>query len=166
MFTLTIKVKTFNDQLPLEIIDKGDWVDLRSNKEYKLQGPKTVSGNVTFNSYLIPLGVAMQLPEGFEAMVLPRSSTHKNYGIILANSEGVIDNSYNGDSDEWKFGAIAMRDGVIHKNDRIAQFRIQLSQKATMWQKLKWLLSSKIKFEYVKELNSVNRGGIGSTGKR
>jgi dUTP pyrophosphatase len=104
-------------------------------------------------SYLIRLGVGMILPAGYEALVLPRSSTPSKFGITLANSMGVIDNSYCGDADEWKFPAIAIRDTVIHKGDRIAQFRIVENQ-------------PRLIFDTVSKLKAKSRGGIGSTGKR
>jgi dUTP pyrophosphatase len=106
----------------------------------------------------------MELPKGFEAVVNPRSSIFKNFNVILANSQGVIDNSYNGNDDEWMAHLIVFRDVDIKKGDRIFQFRIQLSQKATVWQKLKWLFSSGVKLVRVVELNHPNRGGCGSTG--
>jgi dUTP pyrophosphatase len=86
----------------------------------------------------------MQIPEGFESIVIPRSSTFKKYGLIQTNSVGLIDFSYNSEKDEWKFPAVATRDAVIPKGTRICQFRIQLSQKATAWQNLKWLLSGSV----------------------
>lgn len=160
-------------------IDKGDWFDLKAAETVTLAAPQagvrkreTIDGevvshrDVSFDSKLIRLGIAMKLPAGYEAVTLPRSSTYKNYGIIVWNSQGVIDNSYQGNEDEWKFPAIAMRDTVIQAGDRICQFRIQLSQKATMWQKIKWLFSRKIKFELVNELNCTNRCGLGSTGTK
>jgi dUTP pyrophosphatase len=106
----------------------------------------------------------MKLPKGFEAIVAPRSSTFSKYKILQANSLGIIDSSYSGNEDEWKFPAIAFEDVAIDSNTRICQFRIQLSQKATVWQKLKWLLSSGIKIVEVDNLDDNNRGGFGSTG--
>ena len=153
---LKIEVKTFGSQILPEIIDKGDWIDLRVNDSYAAD-----KGEYR----LLNLGVAMKLPEGFEAVVLPRSSTFKNYGILCANSQGVIDNSYSGDGDEWRFPAYFTRNVCIPYGNRVCQFRIQLSQKATFWQKLKWLFSNGVKIEQVKTLNTINRGGIGSTGK-
>lgn len=175
---LKIKVKRINKNIPLpEVIEKGDRVDLRASKSviftapqsgtlkrHKINGIETPHRDVDFHYALIPLGVAIQLPKGFEAVVHPRSSTFKNFGIILANSEGVIDNSYCGNNDEWKFGAIAFRNVIINEGDRICQFRIQLSQKATFWQKIKWLLSSGVKIVEVNELGNPDREGIGSTG--
>ncbi len=175
---LEIEVKKLNKALKLpEIIDKGEWIDLISSevvsfsspraetlKRKKINGNETSYRNVEFDFKLIPLGIAMKLPKGFEAVILPRSSTFKRFGIIEANSQGVVDNSYCGNNDEWKFPAIAFRDTTIHVGERICQFRIQLSQKATMWQKIKWFLSSGIKIVEVKSLSGVNRGGFGSTG--
>lgn len=175
---LKIEVKRTSDNVSLpKVIKKGDWVDLRSAdtinlkapqagtlKKYKVNGIETSSRDVTFNYALIPLGIAMKLPKGFEAVVLPRSSTYKNFGIIQTNHMGVIDNSYCGDNDEWKYPVVAMRNTVIYVDDKICQFRIQLSQKATVWQKLKWLFCSGIKLVEVNKLNNSNRGGLGSTG--
>ena len=175
---LKIKVKRINKSIPFsKVISKGDWIDLRAAETITLNAPQAgtlkrriVNGversyrNVVFDSKLIKLGVAIQLPKGFEAVILSRSSTYKNFGIILGNSEGVIDQSYCGDNDEWRFNAIAFRDTTINEGDRICQFRIQLSQKATVWQKIKWLLSSGIKIIEVDKLGNPDRQGIGSTG--
>ena len=177
---MKIKVKSINHTYPmgLKILQKGDWIDLVAAQTLTLKGPsaetlkrKRINNTdvskreVVFEDFLIPLGIAMELPEGYEAIVSPRSSIYKNFGIILANSIGVIDNSYNGDDDEWKFHAVALRDTTINRGDRICQFRIQLSQKATIWQKIKWLFSNGIKLEYVDKLHNRSRGGYGSTGK-
>lgn len=175
---LKIKVKRINKNIGLPaIIPQGDWIDLRAGETVTLNAPqastlkrRVVDGkeipfrDVDFSTKLIKLGVAMQLPKGFEAVVLPRSGTFKNFGITLANSEGVIDYTYCGDNDEWRFNAIAFRKTTINEGDRICQFRIQLSQKATMWQKLKWLFCSGIKIVEVDELSNPDRDGIGSTG--
>lgn len=166
MFATTIKVKLFGSQVPLEVKPKGDWIDLRSNIDLDIIGPSSKKGKVTFESYLVPLGVAMDLGPGYEAIIASRSSSYKLYGTSMWNGIGVVDNSYNGNNDEWKYGAIGMADGHISKGDRICQFRIQLSQKATTWQRIKWLLSGgKIKFEYVSDLNNEDRDGFGSSGK-
>lgn len=139
----TIKIKYFEADLePIGKIAVGDWIDLRAAETVEL----------TRGDYrLIRLGVGMILPDGYEAHVLPRSSTPNKFGIILANSMGVIDNSYSGDNDEWKFPAYAIADTTIHKGDRIAQFRIMKNQPP-------------IEFEVVEHLNDESRGGIGSTG--
>ena len=140
----TIKIKYFDNEIDkIEKINKGDLIDLRAAETVEMK-----KGDFK----LIKLGVGMKLPDGYKANVYPRSSKYKNFGIILANSVGQIDNSYSGDSDEWKFPAIALRDTVIHKNDRICQFEIQRIQ-------------PEIKFEEVEHLDEVSRGGIGSTGK-
>ena len=140
---MKIKVKYFADIEPLEKIDKGDWIDLRAAADVTLKKGEYA---------LIPLGVGMILPKGYEAHVAPRSSTYKHFKIILANSMGIIDNCYCGDNDQWHFTAIALEDTVIHKNDRICQFRIVEKQPP-------------IEFETVKKLGDVDRGGLGSTGK-
>jgi dUTP pyrophosphatase len=142
-FKKKIKIKYFTDEIYEVVkIGKGDLIDLRAAKDIELKAGEYK---------LIPLGVAMKLPKGYKANLYPRSSTYKNFGIILANSVGQIDSSYCGDNDQWMFPAIALRDTVIHRNDRICQFEIQKIQPG-------------IKFEKVKSLSKTNRGGIGSTG--
>lgn len=142
---VTIKIKYFDQGLErLEKIKVGDWIDLRSAETVFL-----FKGDY----YLISLGVGMILPDGYEAHVLPRSSTPDKFGIMCANSMGVIDNSYSGDEDVWRFPAVALRQTLISKGDRIAQFRIVRNQPG-------------IKFEEVEHLNEISRGGIGSTGVR
>lgn len=141
----TIKIKYFDKEIDkIEKISKGDLIDLRAAETVHLKKGEF---------HLIPLGVGMKLPDGYKANLYPRSSTYKNFGIIMANSVGQIDQSYCGDSDQWMFAAIALRDTVIHKNDRICQFEIQRVQ-------------PEIVFEEVECLNEVSRGGIGSTGMR
>lgn len=159
MTKLKIKVKLHSigerEQSPPTIIKKGDWVDLRAFGDVYLE-----EGNFG----ILSLGVSMKLPEGFEAVIVPRSSTFKKYGLLQTNSMGVIDNSYSGDNDIWGFPFLAMRDVNIKDATRICQFRIQPTQKATVWQKLKWLFSSGIKIIYVDSLDENDRGGFGSTG--
>lgn len=138
-----IKIKYFADIPPIEKIDKGDWIDLRAAEEIQLKKGEYA---------LIRLGVGMILPKGYEAHIVPRSSTYKHYKIIQSNAFGVIDNSYSGDNDEWHFPAIALEDTFIHKGDRICQFRIEKKQPL-------------IEFETVEKLRDVDRGGLGSTGK-
>ena len=141
----------------LSILDKGDWIDLKAAETITLE-----EGEFK----LIPLGIRMKLPEGCEALVVPRSSTFKNFGVIQTNSIGVIDNKYCGPNDEWKFPAYALRATTIKEGDRICQFRIAVSQKATVQQKRDWLLADGI--ELVKEEwltgTEESRGGFGSTG--
>lgn len=166
---LTIKIKRIRDGVDLpEFIPKGDWVDLRCAQKTTIVGPMKSkdSNTIIFNNTLIPLGFAMRLPDGFEAIVAPRSSTYKHYGIIQTNSIGVIDSSYCGNEDEWMMPVLSFKKTTIPKNDRICQFRIQLSQKATIWQKIKWLFSNRIKIKVVENLNDVTRGGFGSTGAK
>ena len=139
-----IKIKYLSNEIEkLEKISVGDWIDLRCAKETILKAGEFA---------LIPLGVAMQLPKEYEALMVPRSSTFKHFGIIQTNSMGVIDESYRGDNDQWHFPAYAMRDTVIHVNDRICQFRIVKHQ-------------PEIEFQKVEDLGNLDRGGIGSTGK-
>ena len=168
---MKIKVKLFNKNCKFESIKKGEWIDLRSAVTCQLISPfantlnsKRDKRNVEFDDYKIPLGIGMQLPKGFEAWIEPRSGTFNNFGIILANQKGIIDSSYSGPNDQWSFQAIAFRDTVINEGERICQFRIALSQKATIWQKIKWLFTNKIEFEFVDDYEGVDRGGFGSTG--
>lgn len=139
----TICINPHGNPIP-EAIDKGDWIDLRAAEtvEMKAGDFRTIS-----------LGISMELPEGYEAHVAPRSSTFKKWGILLVNGLGIIDNSYSGDDDIWGFPALAMRDTIIEKGDRIAQFRIVEKQ-------------PKIQFVPVESLGNENRGGFGSTGSR
>ena len=139
-----IKIKYTRDIEKIHEIEVGDWVDLRVALDtYMTEG----------ELYHIPLGVAMQLPEGYEALVIPRSSTFKKYGIVQANSVGLIDEAYCGDSDEWHFPAYATRETFIPKNTRICQFRIQKHQPTIM-------------LKEVEHLGNENRGGFGSTGEK
>lgn len=142
---LEIKVKYHVDGLePLQILEKGDWIDLRAAEDVTF---------VPLEFKLISLGVSIQLPYGYEAIVVPRSSTFKNFGLLQVNSMGVIDNSYCGDNDIWRFPALAFRNVTIHKNDRICQFRI-----------LRSMEKEAINIQTVDRLESKSRGGFGSTG--
>ncbi len=143
-------------ELP-KVLKKGDWIDLRAAKS---------SADFLTRNPLIPLGIAVKLPAGFEAIVAPRSSSYKQFGITYPNSVGIIDNAYCGEHDQWHFPACRHSDKRAWKfNDRICQFRVQLSQKATLSQKLRWLLSSGIEIVEVGSLDGdSDRGGIGSTG--
>ena len=143
--TKTIKIKYFTDKIEklTYIGGKSDWIDLRSAEDVVLK-----KGEFK----LIPLGIAMELPEGYEAHVVPRSSTYKNFGVIQTNHMGVIDESYCGDNDQWFMPVIAMRDTEIHVNDRICQFRIMEHQ-------------PELVFEETGVLGHADRGGHGSTGK-
>lgn len=143
MSETTIKVRYHADIYPLEKTEAGDWIDLRVAEDVEMKAGEYK---------LIPLGVSMQLPPGYEALVIPRSSTFKHWGILQTNSCGLIDNSYCGDDDIWYFPALATRDVLIEKNSRICQFRIQKKMK-------------NVKFQTVNTLNNVNRGGIGHSGK-
>ena len=142
----TIRIKYFTDKIDkLAYIDgKSDWIDLRASEEVTLKQGEFA---------LVPLGVAMELPKGYEAHIVPRSSTYKNFGVIQANHCGVVDGSYCGDNDMWRMPVIAMRDTQIHVNDRICQFRIMKNQ-------------PEILFEEVEHLEGKDRGGFGTTGKQ
>lgn len=142
--TETIKIKYHNLNIDkIEKISKGDWIDLRSAETVELK-----SGEFK----LISLGVSMKLPEGYEAHIVPRSSTFKNFGVIQTNHCGIIDNSYSGTNDVWMFPAYALRDTLISEGDRICQFRIVEKM-------------PNVCFEEVDTLDNTNRGGFGSTGK-
>lgn len=152
---MKIKIKYSADIEKIEKIAVGDWIDLRAAEDIFIPMNKDA---------LISLGVSMKLPEGYEAQVVPRSSTFKNYGIIMTNSVGVIDNSYNGTNDIWRFPAYCLKPtsirrkngwneygSWINKNDRICQFRIVKNQ-------------PEFEFEEVEILEDTDRGGFGSTG--
>lgn len=142
---MTIQIKYFDKTIDkVTKIEKGDWIDLRSAEEVTLKQGQ---------HYLIPLGVGMILPPNYEAHLAPRSSTFGKYGILIANSFGVIDNTYSGDADEWKLSVYATRDIVIPKNERICQFRIIEKQ-------------PEITFIEVDHLREESRGGFGSTGDK
>lgn len=156
----TVKVLRHNDCAKVVCNQQGDCFDLVACEDCIITPGRTK---------LISLGVSMKLPSGCFAKLYDRSSTPKKFKVHLANSVGIIDNSYNGDGDIWKYQAKSIRTGngaqsTIKAGDRICQFEICLSQKATVWQKLKWLFTSGFKFEYVDSLGGINRGGFGSTG--
>ena len=140
-----IKVKYFVDGIDelCAVAGKSDWIDLHAAEEVTLKAGEF---------RLIPLGVAMALPEGYEAHIVPRSSTFKNYGILQTNSMGVVDGSYQGDNDQWRMPVYAPRDVTIEKNARICQFRIVRNQPP-------------LTFTRVEHLDGPDRGGFGSTGK-
>lgn len=138
-----IKIKYFDNEIDkIAKIDKGDWIDLRAAKTVELKKGE---------SALIPLGIGMILPKGYEAHVVPRSSTYKNFKVIQTNHFGIIDQLYCGNDDQWMFPAYALEDTVIKKNERICQFRIAKKQ-------------PEINFINVNNLGKNNRGGFGSTG--
>lgn len=143
---INLKVKYFSEDIEkLRYIDgKSDWIDLRSAADVELKAGEFK---------LIPLGIAIELPHGYEAHVVPRSSTFKNFGVLQVNSMGVIDETYCGDNDQWFMPVIAVRDTKICVNDRICQFRIMEHQPA-------------LTFKQVDHLEGADRGGFGSTGKQ
>lgn len=139
-----IKIKYLRDIEKVNRIACGDWIDLRAAEDVTMKAGEYK---------MIPLGIAMELPNGYEALVAPRSSTFRKYGVLLANSIGIIDESYKGDNDEWNYLAYAIRDTFIPKNERICQFRIIRHQPS-------------VALVEVDTLGNPNRGGIGSTGRR
>lgn len=169
----TIKVKVLTEGCLPEIKEDGDWIDLRTAEDVHLECPYAIartrkggesSRKVVFPAKYVPLGVAMELPAGMEGVAVPRSSSNKNFHILQSNSMGVIDQPYCGDNDQWHMPIITTGEVNIKKGDRICQFRVQLSQKATMWQKIKWLLSSGIKIKVVDNLGNPDREGLGHSG--
>lgn len=142
----TVRIKYFTDKIDklAYIGGKSDWIDLRAAEDVELKAGE---------SGLIPLGVAMKLPKGYEAHIVPRSSTFKQFGIIQTNHMGIVDETYCGNGDQWFFPAYALRDTVIRTNDRICQFRLMEHQ-------------PQIRFDEVEELEDPDRGGFGSTGVR
>lgn len=141
----TIKIVYHTDEIDkLTYIDgKSDWIDLRAAEDVEFHAGEFK---------LVNLGVSMELPQGCEAHVVPRSSTFKNYGLIQTNSCGIIDQTYCGQNDIWRWPAYATRDTIVHVNDRICQFRIVENQ-------------PQIRFDEVDQLEGADRGGFGSTGK-
>ena len=143
MTRVKIKVKYHSNIYPLEKRENGDWIDLRVAEDVSMKAGEFK---------LISLGVSIQLPDGYEALIVPRSSTFKNWGVLQTNHCGVIDNSYCGDNDIWMFPSLATRDVFIEKNSRICQFRIQ--------QKMQY-----VSFETVDNLGNPDRKGFGSSGR-
>ncbi|MCY9376744.1 dUTP diphosphatase DutA [Bacillus sp. T17B1] len=142
---MQIKIKYLDEtQTRISKIEQGDWIDLRAAEDVVIKKDEFK---------LVPLGVAMELPEGYEAHVVPRSSTYKNFGVIQTNSMGVIDESYKGDNDFWFFPTYALRDTEIKKGDRICQFRIMKKMVA-------------VDLIEVDHLGNDDRGGHGSTGTK
>lgn len=141
---IDIQVKYHADIDPLVKTDKGDWIDLRVAEDVEMKAGEFK---------IISLGVSMKLPEGYEGVVIPRSSTFKTWGILQTNHFGLIDNSYCGDTDIWRFPALATRDVFIEKNSRICQFRIQKKME-------------ELSFTTVDTLGEPNRGGFGSSGTK
>lgn len=139
----SVQIKYHDDSIEkIEKIAQGDWIDLRAAETVELK-----AGDFK----IVSLGVSMKLPEGYEAHIVPRSSTFKKWGILQTNHMGVIDNSYSGDNDIWGMPVLAMRDTVINKNDRICQFRIMKKM-------------DDLQFNEVDHLDGKDRGGWGSTG--
>ncbi|HIV27449.1 MAG TPA: dUTP diphosphatase [Candidatus Ornithocaccomicrobium faecavium] len=140
---MEIQIRYHDAGLPrLCAVEGGDWIDLRAAERVEMKAGEF---------RIISLGISMKLPEGYEAHVVPRSSTFKRWGILQTNHMGVIDNAYCGDGDVWGFPALAMRDTVIEKGDRICQFRIVQKMEP-------------VRFVEVDHLDGANRGGFGSTG--
>ena len=142
---MTIKIVYHNKNLKkLESLRVGDWIDLRAAETVSLKAGE---------SRFISLGVSMKLPAGYEAHVAPRSSTFRTWGILQTNSVGVVDNSYSGTNDVWRYPVYATRDTVIEENDRICQFRIVERMPP-------------VEFEETDALDEEDRGGFGSTGRK
>jgi len=141
----TVQIRYITEDLPrIAAAPGGDWIDLRAAEDVSMKAGEY---------RLIPLGIAVKLPEGYEAHIAPRSSTFKNFGLLQVNGVGVVDGSYCGDDDQWFVPMLATRDTAVRKGDRICQFRIMKNQ-------------PEICFEEVPHLSEENRGGFGSTGVR
>ena len=146
---MNIKIKyTHEDSYRLKAIKKGDWIDLAIDEDISVNAGDVVK---------VPLGLAMKLPEGIEAHVLPRSSTFMKTGLLLANSMGVIDNSYSGDDDEWCAVFYATRATFVERGTRLLQFRLANTQDS---------MFVNLELEEVTKLDDANRGGFGSTGSK
>lgn len=141
---MKILIRYHEGATPLELLDRGDWIDLKAAETVTMKAGEY---------RIISLGVSMKLPEGYEAHIVPRSSTFRRWGVIQANSMGVIDNSYSGDNDVWGFPALAMRDTTIERGDRICQFRLMKKME-------------KPELVTVEALSGADRGGFGSTGAK
>lgn len=151
-----IKVKLLNPACKPVITAKGDWIDLKSSLTKMCPARKYV---------LVPLGVCIQLPAGYEAIIASRSSIYTKRFAYNPSAIGIIDNSYCGDNDEWKWLEYCCNEMDLQQGDRLCQFRIQLSQKATLWQRIKWLFTSGVELVFVDKLDNQDRGGFGTTGK-
>lgn len=169
---MKIKIKLYEGaQIPVS--KKGGWFDIFMPSAGCIEGPianrlskkKTVR-NVEFHPQMVSLGFALAMPSGWEAIIAPRSSTYPNFSCGNTNYIGIIEDTYCGDDDIWKSHIKADKNTSWKAGDRLFQFRFQLSQKATVWQKIKYLFwNGKIEFIPVHTLGNTNRGGFGSTGK-
>ena len=154
---MKVFVKQFNEDAGITILPQGDWFDLNASQDVTIK-----KGEIK----LIPLGVAMHMPQGIEALLTMRSSTPRKYKIMQVNCPGVIDNSFNGNNDQWCVQVQAFEDTTIKAGTRFAQFRFQLTQRAGFLDKLLWLIDGKPSFEFVDDLRNEDRGGFGEgTGK-
>lgn len=146
--------------------EQGDWFDLMAAETVEFAAPHNAYNTriTTYDAKKVSLGIAMSLPDGIEAICNPRSSLYGKKGVTLVNSQGVIDSSYRGDNDIWSAHLKADRATTINKGEKIIQFRLQPSQRASIWTKIKWLFVSKIEFKRVEYLKNPDRGGYGTTG--
>lgn len=163
---LTIPYCSVDKDIAPVINDNGEWFDLVVAENVDFQAPHNAYNTriTQYDTKKVSLGIAMALPKEFEAIVVPRSSLYHKKALTLVNSIGIIDSSYNGDQDIWAAYLKADKQTSLTKGDRIVQFRIQPSQKASIWTKIKWLFVSQIVFKKVESLNNPNRGGYGTSG--
>ena len=187
---MKIKIKYHNPKCKIEQF--GNWIDLKSAETIKLKGLQRITSyiaepivygksenefcvtqtrsvpkeTIEFDSKLISLGISMQLPKYFEANIVPRSSLFLKKGLIMGNHFGIIDSSYSGNEDIWRFPGIATMETKIEEGERICQFSIRPSMNAPIWTKIKWLFTNKIEFVETDYLDNQNRGGFGSTGNK
>lgn len=163
----TIRYKLLTVGCAPVLNDNGDAYDLCASEAVSIKGPVSAIDpegsdiKMYFSHAIIPLGIAMELPKGFVADLKPRSSTYKKWHILQTNTPGLIDSSYCGDTDEWGMTVVALGTSHIRKGDRICQFEIRPSQKATLWQKIKWLFTTGYNFVAVDSLENEARGGFG-----
>lgn len=163
---LVINYRSILPEIKPIITDNGEWFDLMAAENVEFAAPHNAYNTriTEYDAKKVSLGIAMSLPKGIEAVILPRSSLYEKKGVTLVNSEGVIDSSYGGDNDIWSAYLKADRASNILCGERIVQFRLQPSQRASIWTKIKWLFISKIKFQKVEYLKNPDRGGYGASG--
>ncbi|EHK2326991.1 deoxyuridine 5'-triphosphate nucleotidohydrolase [Clostridium perfringens] len=154
---MIIRIKYFDKATKLKKITKGNWIDVYANKDVFVKCGERA---------MVPLGFALELPEGWEGHLAPRSSTFKTWGIIQTNSVGVVDDTYIGDNDQWHMPVYCLqgkdlesengqeiKGTWIRKGDKIGQFRIME-------------VMPEIEFEEVESFGNEDRGGFGTTGTK
>ena len=163
---LVVNYRSVDPMIKPVITKNGEWFDLMAAENVEFAAPHNAYNTriTEYDAKKVSLGIAMALPKGIEAVMVPRSSLYGTKGVTLVNSQGVIDSSYSGSDDIWSAYLKADRVSTIHVGERIVQFRLQPSQRASIWTKIKWLFISKIEFNKVEYLSNPNRGGYGMSG--